>query len=308
MAGPITIYHRARQCYIEQEAPASKWMHILYETPAGNLALHLLIKRKLVSVLYGWYCRTPWSRRAVRSTAEQYHLDLSAYPGGFKNFREFFIRLREDVAFPEGEGVLGSPAEGCVSLWGRTDPEALYQVKDSAYRLRDLLGDEELAQRYGGGAMVRIRLSPHHYHHFHHFCSGEVTRAYDVKGCYYSVNPMAASAIPRLYCKNKRRVVQVRTGPFGEVLYVLVGATMIGSICDRAKPGDRVEKGEDGGYFAPGGSMILMLFEKDRLRPCGDLAGQTELGFETEVSIGDVLGEAQETGNSGAEKKEEMQA
>lgn len=119
---------------------------------------------------------------------------------------------------------------------------------------------------------------------------------------------MLPPPFPGSTARISRRVVQVRTGPFGEVLYVLVGATMIGSICDRAKPGDRVEKGEDGGYFAPGGSMILMLFEKDRLRPCGDLAGQTELGFETEVSIGDVLGEAQETGNSGAEKKEEMQA
>ena len=94
------------------------------------------------------------------------------------------------------------------------------------------------------------------------------------------MHPLALGRIAALYCQNKRRAVQVKTDQFGSVLLVEVGATMIGSILNPFSEGSAVKRGEDGGYFAPGGSMILGLFEKDAIQADEDLLCQTQAGRE----------------------------
>jgi phosphatidylserine decarboxylase len=58
---------------------------------------------------------------------------------------------------------------------------------------------------------------------------------------------------------------------FGEVLYIEVGATAVGSIQQTFTPEKMVLKGEEKGYFAFGGSTVLLLFEKDRIQFDKDL-------------------------------------
>lgn len=53
-----------------------------------------------------------------------------------------------------------------------------------------------------------------------------------------------------------------------------------------------VFKGEEKGFFEFGGSTVILLVEKDKVRVCNDFLENTREGFETVVKQGDVLGES----------------
>lgn len=289
MQESFAAYDREAQALVPQKTVADGWMKWIYQTQPGRMALGALIKRKAVSSLYGWYCKRKASAKMAQKMMARYEIDTTPFATPFRTYHDFFTRRLPFVPMPAQPGVLGAWAEGYASAWTQIDPDRLIQVKGSEYNLAALLCDEALAARYAGGTMIRIRLAPQHYHHFHWFDDGTVQRVQDIKGRYYSVHPLALGQIAALYCQNKRRVVQVETEQFGTALLIEVGATMIGSIINPFTEGSAVKRGEDGGYFAPGGSMILGLFEKGALRVDEDLLCQTQAGRECIVRLGERL-------------------
>lgn len=289
MHEPFAAYDRNTQTLMPQKTVADGWMKWIYETQPGRMALGALVKRKAVSSLYGWYCKRRASAKMAQKLIDQYEIDVTPFATPFRTYRDFFTRRLPYVPMPKQPEVLGAWAEGYASAWQNIDPRCLIQVKGMEYDLADLLCDGALAEKYAGGTMIRIRLAPQHYHHFHWFDGGVVQQVRDIKGQYYSVHPLALGRIAALYCQNKRRAVQVKTDQFGSVLLVEVGATMIGSILNPFSEGSAVKRGEDGGYFAPGGSMILGLFEKDAIQADEDLLCQTQAGRECIVHLGERL-------------------
>ena len=289
MQPAMQVYDRKSRILIRQETVADGWMRWVYQTSSGKMALHALIKRKAVSSVYGWYCKRRASAKMAQKIIDQYHLDVTPFETPFQTYRDFFTRALPYVEMPIDSDRMGAWAEGYVSAWQQIEAKHLVQVKDSEYDLFSLLQDREWAERYDQGTMIRIRLAPQHYHHFHWFDDGVIQSIKDIKGSYYSVHPLALAEVVRLYCQNKRRIVEIKTEHFGTVLLVEVGATMIGSILNPFSVGDNVEKGKDGGYFAPGGSMILGLFEKNTIQVDGDLLSQTQMGVESVVSLGEQI-------------------
>lgn len=89
------------------------------------------------------------------------------------------------------------------------------------------------------------RLAPQDYHRFHSPVDGTVGtfRNFDTN-TYYTVNPIAIRQNVDVYTENKRTTVVLKNTPFGDVLYVAVGATMVGSIQFTAKEGQHVKKYE----------------------------------------------------------------
>lgn len=289
MSEQLCVYDRCKKALVPQDTVAGGWMKWIYQTPTGRMALGALVRRKAASAAYGWYCKRKLSARAAQKMIERYHIDTAPFETPFPTYHAFFTRALPSAEMPEG-AVLGAWAEGTVSAWTDIDPDRLVQIKDSTYDLAGLLCDAAWAEKYAGGTLFRIRLAPQHYHHFHWFDDGEVKRVKDIKGDYYSVHPLALGEIVRLYCKNKRRIVEAETRHFGTMLLVEVGATMIGSIVNPFEAGDKVCRGEDGGYFAPGGSMILGIFEKGAVQPDEDLLCQTAQGRESIVQLGERIG------------------
>jgi phosphatidylserine decarboxylase len=283
------IVNRTDGMHVELPVVAGRWMRILYETLPGRAALWLLIRRKWVSRLYGVYAKTRRSRRAAQKIIETYALDMSRF-GPFDTYEAFFTRSLGAIEMPGGL-ALGSMAECFISAYEGIDIDALLDVKGEGLRLDEILGSAEPANRYRGGTLLRFRLAPHHYHHLHHFDDGVIASVVDIPGAYYSVNPIALLRIARVYARNRRRVVMINTRRFGTATLVEIGATMVGSIVNPFRTGDRVRTGEDGGHFAPGGSMLLLLFEKGRVNIAEDLLENTRNGFETLVSLAEIIGE-----------------
>ena len=68
-----------------------------------------------------------------------------------------------------------------------------------------------------------------------------------------------------------------------------VGAMMVGRIVNT--PGRAtVKKGQEKGHFEFGGSTIVVLLQKDRVRLDADLLDNTRGGYETVVKMGERIG------------------
>jgi len=284
----IWVYNNGQ--YEQEVVVAEKWMRLIYESPVGGAPLLFLARRKVLSRIYGMYCRTTLSARKIPQFIEQYQIDMTGCSGEYKNFADFFSREKTDVQFPIESGVLGSPCEGLVSAYADIMPDNLIAAKGEAFSLAELLNNEALAAEYTGGTMVRIRLTPANYHRIHFFDSGTVTDIRMLNGTLYSVSPLALNRVARLYCRNKRALVTFSSQNFGDVLLVEVGATFVGSIVHCFENGDEVDRGQQACYFLPGGSLLLMFFKYGSFVADEGLLAQSIAGYETKIQIGTALG------------------
>ena len=66
-----------------------------------------------------------------------------------------------------------------------------------------------------------------------------------------------------VYKENSREYSLLRTGSFGTVLMMEIGALMVGKIVNHHKAYTSIDvfRGQEEGYFAFGGSSILLLFQ-----------------------------------------------
>jgi len=247
------------------------------------------VKRKTISRLYGLYCRTPLSARKIPQFIEENQIDMTGCDGPYKNFAQFFSREKADVCFPEAPQVLGSPCEGMVTINTDIAPEKLIAAKGADFSLAELFGDAALAEEYRGGTMVRIRLTPSNYHRMHFFDDGVVEGAKFLKGDLYSVSPLAVDRVRRLYCRNKRAIINFTSRNFGDVAMVEVGATFVGSIVHCFDVGQQVRRGQQASFFLPGGSLVLVFFKADAFIPDEMIIQQTHAGYETKSLIGHPL-------------------
>lgn len=87
-----------------------------------------------------------------------------------------------------------------------------------------------------------------------------------------------------VYGENARAIVHMDTDEFGKVAVVCVGAMMVGSIILTAKMGDRLARTDELGYFAFGGSTLVVLWEKDTMTFDDDLLENSKKALETLVS------------------------
>jgi phosphatidylserine decarboxylase len=137
--------------------------------------------------------------------------------------------------------------------------------------------------------MVIIRLAPFDYHRFHFPIGGNVSPITRIDGDYYSVNPLALRKMTEIFCLNKREFSIISNPLSGDVVMVEVGATMVGSII-QTYAGNFVIKGEEKGYFKFGGSTVVLLFEKNKIRIDDDLLMNTLKGYETMIKEGERIG------------------
>ena len=274
----------------EEKICPERLMRLIYENPLGGASLLWLVKRKALSRLYGLYCQTRFSARGIPRFIKKYGVDMSGCVGKYKNFAQFFAREKTGINFPKTDVDLGAPCEGLVSVYDNINPNELIAVKGAHFSLHDLFSDKTLAEGFRDGTMVSIRLTPANYHRMHFFDDGTIKKTRMIKGDLYSVSPLALNKVLRLYCRNKRALIQMDTKNFGSVVLVEVGATFVGSIVHCFKDGQNVNRGDVASYFKPGGSLVLCFFKKDKFVPDEALLRRTAEGIETKMAIGALLG------------------
>ena len=244
-----------------------------------NFLLTNRIPRRWLTQFMGWFSRIeqPLVRDLSIAVWRFFgDLDLSeAQKTSFSSMHECFTRELRPGARPvdPDPSVLTSPSDGIVGACGMVEDGVVIQAKGFPYRIRDLLCDAALEERYRDGTYVTLRLTSDMYHRFHapHDC--RVLRVNYVSGDTWNVNPIALKRVERLFCRNERAVIQTQIGT-GDHLVTLVpvAAILVASIrlhcldgpmnlrdrgsnvmvCDAA-----YDKGQEMGWFEHGSTIIV---------------------------------------------------
>lgn len=291
----IKIYNRHSKTYEEEKVAGKKYVDWCYQSPIGKSLTELMLKKKFVSKVYGSYCDTKLSTKKINDFIKDFDIDMdlcTKSANEFTSFNDFFIRTLKPSARPidMNPNMLVSPGDGRLTAYENIDMDKLVQVKGFTYSLKELIKDDKVASEYEGGVCLILRLCPTDYHRFHFVDNGVPLETHFINGHYYSVNPVALERIPKLFCENKREWSIFKSDNFGEILHIEVGATCVGTIIQTYKPGTKVKKGSEKGYFKFGGSTTILFFKKDTVKIDEDILTQSSLGFETKVLMGETIG------------------
>ena len=291
----IQVYDRKTKSYEEELVAGKKYIEWTYESPIGKNVTELIAKRKIFSKLYGMYCDTKFSSKKIKSFVDDFNIDMKLAEKNiteFKSFNDFFVRKLTNEARPIDKNpyILISPGDGRLTAYENIDLDNLVHIKGMTYSLKELINDDSIAEKYSNGICIILRLCPTDYHRFHFVDSGIPTKSTEIKGHYYSVNPIALNNIPKLFCENKREWSILHSDNFGDVLTIEVGATCVGSIIQTYSPDKTVKKGDEKGYFKFGGSTTILFLEKDTVKIDSDILEQSKIGFECKVNCGEHIG------------------
>ncbi|MCY6485854.1 phosphatidylserine decarboxylase [Clostridium aestuarii] len=291
----IKYFNRQTNSYEIEQVAGDKYLQWTYSSPIGMKILELIIKKKIFSSMYGWFCESKLSRSKIQKFIDEFNIsedEFSNPKSDFKNFNNFFTRKLVQEARPinYNKDILISPGDGRLLAYENIDINKLIQVKGLTYNLIDLIQNKKLAKHYSNGTCIILRLCPTDYHRFHFIDDGVCDEIHSIEGSYYSVNPIALEKIPKLFCENKREYTILYSKNFGDIIYIDVGATCVGSIIQTYTPFNPIKKGEEKGYFKFGGSTIILFFEKNKIKIDSDIIEHTKKGFETKVHMGEKIG------------------
>ncbi|MXV38051.1 phosphatidylserine decarboxylase [Flavobacteriaceae bacterium Ap0902] len=270
------------------------WLTWLYHNPVGEATLWALAKRKILSSMYGDMMDKPSSAGKIEPFITDYDIDMQiAEQQDFENFNDFFTRKLKQNARPIDtiSTVVVSPADGKVLAYSHLDNQD-FIVKGYKFNVSSFLDNPTLASQYEDGSLLIIRLAPPDYHRYHFPVSGEIIMNHQIDGDYYSVNPIALRERVEIFWLNKREYTVINNPIFGNVVMAEVGATMVGSMVQTFED-SIIKKGEEKGYFKFGGSTVVLLFEKNKIKIDQDLLNNTSKGLETTIRMGEKIAEKQ---------------
>ena len=241
----IKIYNRSTKQYDTEKVLGDKAIKWSYESPIGKGITELIVKRKIFSKFYGLYNDSSLSKKKIPSFIKDFNIDTSILKKNlneYKCFNDFFIRELTTEARPIDmtPSTLISPGDGRLVAYDNIDINKLVQIKDITYTLSELIGNESIAEKYAGGVCLILRLCPTDYHRFHFIDNGIPSETINIKGSYYSVNPVALDKIPKLFCQNKREYSIFHSENFGDLLHIEVGASCVGTIIQSYYPNNDI--------------------------------------------------------------------
>jgi phosphatidylserine decarboxylase len=249
-----------------------------------------VLPKHLVSVLAGKLAdvKTPWIKNTfITRFAKAYEIDMSnaIQPEltEYACFNDFFTRAIDLSSRPidADKNSFCSPVDGAMSQFGPIEQGRIVQAKNHNFSALEILGgDAEHAELFENGEFCTIYLAPKDYHRMHMPCDGKLIEMLHVPGQLFSVNPLTAQNVPKLFARNERVVCLFDT-KFGKMAMILVGATIVGSIetvwAGNITPPTRKEvkrwqyqegevslsKGEEMGRFKLGSTVILLMENKN---------------------------------------------
>lgn len=291
----IKVYDRKTKTYEIEKVSGDKYLNWIYSTKLGISFLELFVKKKIFSYVYGKYCDMSISKNKIKKFITDFNINIEESvtdADNFINFNDFFTRKLHAKARPveKTPSIFVSPGDGRITVHENINLEKIVEVKGFNYSLYNLIPDKTLAKRYNNGTMIILRLCPTDYHRFHFIDDGVCGDTSKITGSYYSVNPIALNKIPTIFCENKREWSTFHAYNFGDILYMEVGATCVGSIIQSYTPNERVSKGDEKGYFKFGGSTVILFLEKNKVKIDEDILLQSSLGYECKVLMGERIG------------------
>lgn len=282
----MKIWDRKRNIFYEEKEYGKKKLDFLYNTFLGRILLKLIFSRVWFSKLQAIYQNSKISKRKILPFILKYNVDMSVYENqSYNSFSDFFKRKRiiKNKTF---ENELIAIADSKLQVFSIQDNLEL-KIKQSIYSLNELIQDEQIVKKYKDGTCLIYRLSMDDYHRFMFLDDGSIINSKKIKGVLHTIRPISKRY--NVFCQNSRQVTFLNTKNFGRVIQIEVGAMLVGKIVNYKKI--NFKRLEEKGYFDFGGSTIVQLFEKEKIKIDGDILAKSKENIETKVEIGMKIGE-----------------
>ena len=213
---------------------------------------------------------------------------------GIKSFNDFFCRRIKPELRPLDmkENHLMAPCDGLLKVYPITD-DLVFPVKQSMFTISDLVVDKDLAKSFNGGYCLVYRLCVNHYHRYVYFETGKKHKDVVLPGLYHTVQPVALEAGP-VFTQNARQYTVIDTARFGSCVQMEVGALLVGRIVNDNPEICDVIRGKEKGHFEYGGSTIIVLVPKNKVKISEHIFTNTQNDIETPVKMGEQVGEVTE--------------
>jgi len=300
------VVNRETGTVFEENIPGPVWSLLkgLYATAAcGVVPAHPLrcCLRRLTQHA-GRKMRSAASKKDVQKFIDVYQIDMDEVLlqlDQFQSMNDFFMRELKPTArpvhSPQDAKVFVSPADCRAIVFPNFEEAARVWIKGSKFSVAELLGSSSVAEpflRKSGCSVAVLRLAPQDYHRFHFPCGpGQVLSQRTLSGEYYSVNPVAINnSCVDVLTENCRSVSILQHPTIGQMAFVAVGATLVGSVQLLRKEGSEFQKGDCYGYFQYGGSTCVVLTEPGAVQWDADLLEASARGLETFVRMGERIG------------------
>ena len=283
----MKIYVRQDKSFIEDRQYGGRSLERLYNTWYGRV-LSKFILLPVFSTMATSKDRRRSSVKKIAPFVEEYKINMDDFKEReYDSFSDFFTRSikpgRRPVDYAPSAVI--SPADSKVLCYDIGD-DLKFTVKGSVYTPDEIVGSSIGLGRFAGGKALIFRLSMDDYHHYCHIDSGRMESSVEIKGKLHTVSSISSKY--KIYKENHRIVNVLDTDHFGKVIYIEVGALLVGRIKNNGMT--EFEKGSEKGYFEQGGSTIVLFFEKDMINVDPDILEMSGNGIETKVRMGERIG------------------
>ncbi len=265
-------------------------LRFLYHTSCGRSVLKVLTLPAL-SKAAGVFMDSRFSVPLIDGFIKNNNIDMSEFEErDFVSFNDFFTRHVKNGKRPVdmSDDSFIAPCDGNLTVYNIYS-DGIYHIKNSSYKISDLLRSEKLAKKFENGYMMVFRLCVDNYHRYHYLDDGIKSVNRSIPGILHTVMPIAVNSC-NVYCENSREYTLLRTKNFGDVIQMEVGAMLVGKIKNHHEK-HRFKRGEEKGMFLYGGSTIILLVEPGKVMIDDDILTYSANGIETPVKFGQKLGE-----------------
>lgn len=286
----MRIYDRQTKQYEEIGQFGQGALQFLYGNAAGRVLLKLAVS-PTASNVYGWWNGRKKSAKKIPVFVAKNGIRMEDFEDReYQSFNDFFTRkLRPGARCVDGDpDALISPADAKLLVYP-VDEKTRVFVKGRTYALGELVAGRLDLSDYAGGICLVYRLCMEDYHRYCFIDNGRMKKRYRIRGKLHTVSPLSKDY--KIYKENSRVVNLMATRHLGEMIQIEVGALLVGRIKNRQVRS--FVRGEEKGYFEPGGSTILQIFKPGILSMDADVLEQSEKQIETRVLYGERVGEIQ---------------
>ena len=283
----MKIYDRKTKTYEDIVQYGAGKLDFLYNNPVGRIFLGIAVS-PFVSNIYASKNAKKSSVKKIPAFIKEHNIDMSDFEDReYKSFTDFFTRKIRYGKRPVDmtPGALISPADSKLLVY-EIEKDTVMRIKGRTYTADEILGDSENAKEFAGGYALVFRLTVDDYHRFCYPDKGCLISKRFIKGKLHTVSPVSKNH--KIYMENTRLVNLLKTEKFGTIAYIEVGAMLIGRIVDNGT--DVFEKGQEKGYFEPGGSTVIIMVRNVEIDK--DIMEQSVSGIETKVRYGERIGRA----------------
>jgi len=272
---------------------APRIMRLLYASWFGRLVRPLITSgwvNRLIRVLY----TSRLSARLIPRFIRRFSIptdEIEKPLEHFTSFNDFFTRKLKKDSRPidTRNQSITSPCDSKLLVIENLSETTTFYAKKHAFDCASFLESKELVSLFKGGTLFLFRLSVDDYHRFHFPCSGEISCTTQQGASFNSVQPLAYNTTNPLM-KNHRISCVLSIPQQTKLFFSAVGSLAVGSVAMTYKPQRNYHiKGHEMGYFAFGGSLVVLLAPPNTLTVRSDILTHSRHGRETYVRVGEAV-------------------